>query len=198
MARRKTRAQTNKILDRFLDRLVFDGLPRALAVMHVEELRRELLGPDEEPVASATQPAATAPLAQARALVEQYRVLYREIVGPEDPRITQADYVMLGQLVKSYGPVMVAARMTAFARWDDKFVREKVGFTLPAFYRYWNQLATVLAAQTPQARAPADCRHNPRCPDAKTHSTKFLAEARASSRGPTWTPQPISTPSDPS
>lgn len=181
--RRKTRAQIASILARHADRLVFDGLSREIAGAHASRLLIEICGDIPPPEVDAPGPASTTLGAQVRVVLDQYRALYREVTGLiEDPRITAADRATLGQLLKAYGPQVVQARLEAFAHWDDRFIRGKVGFSITGFYRFWNTLATtVIAAQQSKTQPPSDCEHVPRCPTRAVHSQKFLADVKKSS-----------------
>lgn len=124
--------------------------------------------------ASAKAPTPTV-VEQAKPILHQYRALYGARYH-EEPMISGDDYIKIQKLLAFYGPHAVTARLNAFYAWEDPWL-DTVGRTLQTFYKQWNKLATVLAAQQrTRPAAPADCKHDPRCPTAVVHSRKFLDE----------------------
>lgn len=162
--------------------ILLRGWTREDATTFVSRHVLQLLGAKREKDAPQTDTIA----AQVKPIMQQFRTLYLARYG-EEPKVGGQEYAHISKLLKDYGPQLVSARLNAFFEWDDAYV-ERLGRTLGVFYKQWNTLAAHVNNQRPKAPAAPNCRHTPRCPDAKTCSKKFLAEHRPSFIAPTSPP----------
>lgn len=159
---------------KFVNWLVANGVDRAAAVEGVRRFVDAVAGKRRQvKVASSQHPIV-------KALIARYLILYREVYRENLTSCPDVEVAHLARLSKQYALPVLEERLSALAAYvkEDAFMA-RFGFKPSTLANQWVRVTAYAKQRQPiRTGAPADCRHQPLCRDAHSHTQRMLQDTR--------------------
>lgn len=160
---------------KFVNFLTANGLDQATAVEGVRRFVDAIAGRRRQ------QKAAPGTSGHLGPLIGLYTTLYKEVYGEPLHRVSDIEVGHLAKLARDYAPQVVESRLKALAQYvkQDQFMF-RLGFKPSTLANQWVRVTAYAKQHQPTRTSapPADCKHNPPCRDAHSHTVKTISDTK--------------------